>query len=287
MSNPNFVSDLVAMAKAYEELPQVKAELEAAKHDVQVGLERIQSLELRLIDRANELDAAHAATRKAEVERDHAETMFLETDDKLQKSLDVLKVVIGDANDFLRAVEPPKPERVAEPQAEAKVGASEGERAVDPTPVSSEGTSQSVPSTSEHIVAPSTSTSTEEAPHSVDPISAPSREVSASTPSTAPDASAVSGESVASSTTGESAADPTLTTTSEPASTAQDDTHSSTLNEGISVPSDPTLATGSSSENASSALASQPEPELRYSPEWYQWADAVGYWDRPHHANVS
>lgn len=83
MSNPNFVSDLVAMAKAFEELPTVTAERDAAKRDVQIGLERIQQLELRLIDRANEIDALNAAVRKAEVERDHAEQMFLETDDRL------------------------------------------------------------------------------------------------------------------------------------------------------------------------------------------------------------
>lgn len=118
MSNPNFVNDLVMMAKAYEELPGVKEAL-FMQQNANIELsERIQALELKLIDRANELDAAHAATRKAEVERDHAETMFLETDDKLSRAKDVLKVFIGDAQDYLRAVEP-------QPKPEVKVGASE------------------------------------------------------------------------------------------------------------------------------------------------------------------
>lgn len=91
MSNPNFVNDLVMMAKAYEELPIVQADLMTAKNDIAAKAEAIQRLELRLIDAKNELDAAREATRKAEVERDHAENMFLETDQKL----DSLRAIIG------------------------------------------------------------------------------------------------------------------------------------------------------------------------------------------------
>lgn len=117
-NNPNFVSELVQMARAFEELPEVKQQLDAVTHELTEAQATIQRLELRLIDAKNETEAAHSATRKAEVERDHAETMFLETDDKLQKGLDVLKTFIGDAGDFIRAVQP-VPEPVAEaPKAE-------------------------------------------------------------------------------------------------------------------------------------------------------------------------
>lgn len=196
MSNDvnNLAHSFVAMAQAFERLPQVQAELEESRQLHKETLDATQRLELRLIDMKNELDAAHAATRKAEVERDHAETMFLETDDKLQKSLDVLKVVIGDANDFLRAVEPPKPE--PEPVAEVKVGASE----VDPFANEPQPTPTQVGEDVAYSYPPA-----EEAPHSTPPLVAPSWATPSFEQPTAPGASAVSGESAASSTMGENA----------------------------------------------------------------------------------
>lgn len=146
MSNPNFVSDLVAMAKAFEELPEIKAQLEAKSHDHAVSQQMIQRLELRLIDLKTELDAAHAATRKVEVERDHAERMFLETDDRLNAFRRLLGSFQTEAGALIAAAEP-----TVEAIDEVKVGASEvepdhfhvddggpynepqGERAVDPT----------------------------------------------------------------------------------------------------------------------------------------------------------
>jgi hypothetical protein len=278
MSNPNFVNDLVMMAKAFEELPKVQAELESAKHDINGYLATIQRLELRLIDRANEIDNLNAKVRTVEVERDHAETMFLETDGKLDAAKSVLSTLMGNAGAFLQAVEPPKPEPVVEnkfsdemrEQAQdqtVKVGASEGERVVDPTLIDT--TAPSGTSDMGNV------SRAEEAPHFVDPTSAPSWAANTLPQESAPDVGGVSGESAASSTTGESAERPTA---SDGASTNTEGSEGNTS--GVSVPSDPTQATESSSESGSSALASPPEPELRYSPEWYQWADAVGYWDR-------
>jgi hypothetical protein len=263
------------MAKAFEELPKVQAELESAKHDINGYLATIQRLELRLIDRANEIDNLNVKVRTVEVERDHAETMFLETDDKLIKAKSVLQTLIGNAGDFLRVVEPPKPEPepVAEPKAEVDPYVNE------PTLTENDKSVAYPP--------------TEEAPHSVDPIAAPSWAANTLPQGSAPDAGAASDESAASSTTGERAADPTASATpsetgnavtsgtasSSESVSAQPTTDSSSQQEG-SVPSDPTPATESSSESGSSALASPPEPELRYSPEWYQWADATNYWNR-------
>jgi hypothetical protein len=296
MSNPNFVNDLVMMAKAFEELPKVQAELESAKHDINGYLATIQRLELRLIDRANEIDNLNAKVRTVEVERDHAETMFLETDGKLDAAKSVLSTLMGNAGAFLQAVEPPKPEPVVEnkfsdemrEQAQdqtVKVGASEGERVVDPTLIDT--TAPSGTSDMGNV------SRAEEAPQAVDPTSAPSWAANTSPQESAPDVGGVSGESAASSTTGESATDPTAvaqssetgdavisgTASSSENASASSTTDSSSQKEG-SVSSDPTQATESSSESGSSALASPPEPELRYSPEWYQWADAVGYWNR-------
>lgn len=116
MSNPNFVNDLVMMAKAYEELPGVKQELSTAQNELADAWGTIQRLELKLIERANEIDALNAKVRTVEVERDHAETMFLETDDKLN----ALRRVIAGFTAEVSALG-----KASEPQAEVKVGASE------------------------------------------------------------------------------------------------------------------------------------------------------------------
>lgn len=121
MSNQiNFVHDLVQMAKAFEELPAVQAELSTARSDINGYLNTIQRLELKLIERANEIDALNARIRTVEVERDHAETMFLETDDRLNAFRRLLAGFQADAATLVKAQEPlPEPEQVkAEPQIE-------------------------------------------------------------------------------------------------------------------------------------------------------------------------
>lgn len=121
MSNPNFVNDLVMMAKAYEELPQVKADLDATTHELTESQAAIQRLELRLIDAKAEIESAHAATRKAEVERDHAETMFLETDQRLSALRGIFTHFTYSVDGFIKASEPepialaPTPVLPAEP----------------------------------------------------------------------------------------------------------------------------------------------------------------------------
>jgi hypothetical protein len=301
MSNPNFVNDLVMMAKAFEELPKVQAELNTAHTQIEEYAKRVQTLEMRLIDRANEIDNLNAKVRTVEVERDHAETMFLETDEQFNRAKDVLKVLIGNAGDFLRVVEPPKPEPVAEPKPPAPTEAEyrdaqatmQGQSEPHPTTATESSDSSHVAPTLSVASGEGAGTTTEEAPHSVDPTSAPSWAANTLPQGSAPDVGGVSGESAASSTTGESATDPTAvaqssetgdavisgTAFSSENASASSTTDSSSQKEG-SVSSDPTPATESSSESGSSALASPPEPELRYSPEWYQWADAVGYWNR-------
>lgn len=191
--NPNFVSELVQMAKAFEELPIVQGQLAESRQQVTEKDITIHELELKLIDLTNALDAANSATHKAEVERDHAESMFLESDDKLARAKDVFKTFIDDANDYLRAVEPqaqPEPvnveyvglgEVLAEPIVEPEVSV-----AVDPTPATTDGgdgtlgqsesppittteqsVTESIPTTSAPTV--EASSISEEAPHPVDP----------------------------------------------------------------------------------------------------------------------
>jgi hypothetical protein len=190
MSNEvnNLASSFVAMAQAFEKLPIVQAELDTAHTHIDRQLETIQRLEMRLMQAKEELDLAHTATRKAEVERDHAETMFLETDDKLIQAKNVFKSLIGDAGDFLRVVEPPKPEPIVEPAPEVV------ERAVDPTSaLETTGTTTAMDATS--------ATETVEASQPADPTAAPSWATPTSESRIVPEGGAVSAESVASSTT--------------------------------------------------------------------------------------
>jgi hypothetical protein len=277
MSNGNDVNNLahsfVAMAQAFEQLPIVKAELEGATQNNHELREIIQRLELRIIELKNEAEIAHEATRKMEVERDHAETMFLETDSNLDQAKSVLKALTRRAGEFLHVVEPPKPEPepVVEPEPQ-------GERAVDPIPVPTPEITGTTTAADATVASEDQRDATPTAPSWASPTSPPS---------TAPDASAVSGESDVSSTTGESAAGEPDTTSSASTEGGQShsnqspDTNQST--EGVSVPSDPTQATESSSESVYSASIEKPvppEPELRYSPEWYQWAESVDYWNK-------
>jgi len=105
-NNPNFVSELVQMAKAFEELPVVQGQLAESRQQVTEKDITIHELETRIMDLASALNDARSATVKAEVERDHAETMFLETDDKLQKVLGIFGHFKGEVDAYTKAAEP-------------------------------------------------------------------------------------------------------------------------------------------------------------------------------------
>lgn len=162
----NFVHELVIMAKAMEELPLVQASLTESRRQVSEQSVTIQQLELRLIDLKNELDAAHAATRTMEAQRDDAEMRFLEADDKVSSFTRLIKDQAKAFGLLLEAVEPTaKPEPVStgpdltkieehkfddggpynEPttQPAGQHWSAEDEanhqRAVDPTPVTADG----------------------------------------------------------------------------------------------------------------------------------------------------
>lgn len=218
MSNPNFVSDLVAMAKAFEELPQVKAELAESERARTVGIDMIQRLELRLMDLKNEVDAAHAATRRMEVERDHAERMFLETDDRLNAFRRLVQAFDTDVKSLVKAEEP---EPASAPTAPAEVLPSvdpvtepQGESAVDPTASTNDGQTQ-------HLEQPQTQAGT--------------------VPTVEPLSNAPQGERVMDPTT---APTPNLNDSSPTEHSAVSAVESSSANAPeVASPSDPTLAT--------------------------------------------
>lgn len=267
MSNPNFVSDLVAMAKAFEELPIVQEALRGSEHQRSQLSDLVQRLELRIIDLKTELDAAHAATRKVEVERDHAERMFLETDDRLNAFRRLVQAFDTDVKSLVQAAEPePKPEpevkaidnplygdpQIGDP-GPAIGGAFEGQGDVDPT-ASTDSTFAS-PNVSTQPVETQTTASSDTEAVSVQPDPTPTTPVAQS-----PEASSSANAGETSASTPETAGS---TQHEEVTPSAADPTASSVAGDGHS------------SENASHTNASD-QADASSIP-----VDDVGYHNEP------
>lgn len=232
MSNPNFVSELVQMARAFEELPGVKQELDAERTKHIEAMNNIQRLELRLIDSANELAEAREATRKAEVERDHAETMFLETDQKLDTLRGIITRFQGDVDGYLKASEP---EPVAEPE---------------PVPaVVPEG--QDIPSWAGPEAQPSPAT--------------PATSTDTASSSTSPEGDGLSGP------TGESAADPTVSAQSGETGPHASLT-TANENENASQPAMTSSSSSSSEPTPQDDVGYHNEPESGEQDWYHRWS---------------
>lgn len=116
----NFVHDLVAMAKAMEDLPVVQAQAdELARQNGELA-HSVQAREESILKLKAEIDALHAKVRSTEAERDDAELRFLESEDRTRSALDFIKTTFGSAGSLIQALEPPpKVEPVAAaPEAE-------------------------------------------------------------------------------------------------------------------------------------------------------------------------
>lgn len=105
----NFVHDLVAMAKAMEDLPRVQEELEQARRTIEQQAFVIQNRELSILSRDAEIDNLNHKVRTAEEARDQAELMFLECDDKRVALSRVVESFTGNVSALLKAQEPPAP----------------------------------------------------------------------------------------------------------------------------------------------------------------------------------
>lgn len=108
----NFVHDLVEMAKAMEELPQVRRDLQHAQDLVDQQGHVIASREETILKLKQEIEALNEKVRQSEVARDSAETMFLETDDKLAAFRRLVEAFGKDTQSLIAAQEPPKPEPI-------------------------------------------------------------------------------------------------------------------------------------------------------------------------------
>lgn len=236
----SLVHDLVEMAKAMETLPMVQAELEATRHDLNVAQDMIQTLQLRIIDYKTELENAHAATRKAEADRDIAETMFLEADERRLALTGLVKAFMHNVSELNAAAADQSPpvavqvtEQVqAERVTEGNAGSQSGETIVPAdSPETPTGQSDTTPTVPSSMIAGGTITG--------DPCNIDSQSISGQS-EPGPTVSAPRTTDVSSETTtalfGEVASTPTAP--SDPV---------------VSVQPDPTLVTEPSSESASNA----------------------------------
>lgn len=292
MSNPNFVSDLVAMAKAFEELPEVKAELEATRHDFSVAQDQIQQLQLRIIDLKNAKDEAYANIRKVEVQRDHAEQMFLETDERLNAFRRLVQAFDTDVKSLVKAEEP---EPTSAPTAPAEVlpsvdpvSVSSDPTTASPTPATSASPTEDASSTGERAVDPTTAT-TQASPDTATTTDAFSVE---NTSTNAPEVASPSDPTLAMESSSENVSSDSVTENDAPLmnSTIEPRPESSTGSnqpEGVSVPSDPTASftagDGLSHATATPATDASHEADAttQVSPTLATEVDDVGYHNEP------
>ena len=113
----DFAQELVKMAMATTRVPQLEQDLSTAKADINGYLATIQRLELKLIDRAQQIETLQSTIRQLEVSRDDAELRFLECDDAKGTLVRVLEGLIGEAKGVLMAIAP-VPEPTTAPVAE-------------------------------------------------------------------------------------------------------------------------------------------------------------------------
>jgi hypothetical protein len=116
----NFVHDLVEMAKAMEELPQVQAQLADAKAEAETNRLTVQHREESIINLKAQIDELNSKLRAAEDARDAASFRLLEVEeafDLVSSKAGALLQATGTVSDILHPVRKPEPQ----PQTEAPV----------------------------------------------------------------------------------------------------------------------------------------------------------------------
>lgn len=111
----NFVHDLVAMAKAMEDLPIVQEKLDQANNLISRYAEDVQAREESILRLKAEAETLHSTIRKVEAEREEAILSFLDADDRTKRALDFVKSTFGSAGSLIQALEPPTPAPMAVP----------------------------------------------------------------------------------------------------------------------------------------------------------------------------
>lgn len=102
----NFVHDLVAMAKAMEDLPMVQSALTASEAECNRLSTTVMERELTILNLKTEIDTLHSIIRATEEARDSAELLFLECDDAKRTLVRFLEDASKDIAGVLSAVAP-------------------------------------------------------------------------------------------------------------------------------------------------------------------------------------
>lgn len=105
----SFVNDLVAMAKAVEDLPKVQSDLDTACTKIDALERTVQDRELAIIDYKATITDLQSQLRNAEVSRDDAELRFLEVEDKQLNILAMAKAARASLEQMTTLLDPPKP----------------------------------------------------------------------------------------------------------------------------------------------------------------------------------
>lgn len=114
----SFVGDLVAMAKAMEDLPIAQARVQELEANLNNAEQRVQNREIAIHDYKSEIETLQAKLREAEVAKDQAETMFLEQADLVSLSVQNGKVIKEMIESWMIKIDPPR----AEPTPASTVG---------------------------------------------------------------------------------------------------------------------------------------------------------------------
>ena len=110
----DFAQELVKMAMATTRVPQLEQEVRTLRNENNHNLDTIQRLELKLIDKEARIESLQSTIRSLEVSRDDAELRFLECDDAKGTLVRVLEGFMADAKGVLQAIAPVA-EAVTEP----------------------------------------------------------------------------------------------------------------------------------------------------------------------------
>jgi len=102
----NFAASLVEMAKAHERVPELERECAGLKAQHIDDGERIARLEMKLMDRAEELSTLTAKLRSVEAERDEVGFRHLESEDKISALMASLRTVFSSVGETLKAAQP-------------------------------------------------------------------------------------------------------------------------------------------------------------------------------------
>jgi hypothetical protein len=229
----NFVTDLVTMAKAMEELPQVQHELEVANGRIATLNESLLARDTDLEQARNYAASLEQKVRDTEVAKDQAETMFLEADERTSRAVDFIKATFANAGALLQALEPAKPEEPRKTLGELVREANAAPQADSPT--ASVPTGTEMDDTFERIAAASLPPSETGVSVSADPTGAHTSDSSYSKTEAIDASASTVDHSLTSASSGESATDPTAAAATDLSQTASSSIANSTDAAGMNT----------------------------------------------------